>query len=197
MKDEAFIRGRVPMTKSEVRAVSISKLELEDDSIVYDIGAGTGSVAVEMALAMRHGHVYAIEQKEEGCELTAKNKEHFGVWNLTVVRGKAPDILEGLPAADRVFIGGSGGELTGILDWVRKNNPFVRIVINAISLETLSVAIQYLREKGIRAEIVSIQAARAKRLGDYHLMEGQNPVYIIAIEPDSSETSAGAGQCCI
>lgn len=195
MKDEAFIRGSVPMTKSEVRAVSISKLELDEDSIVYDIGAGTGSVAVEMALAIGHGqgHVYAIEQKEKGCELIAKNQEHFGVRNLTVVKGKAPDILEGLPAADRVFIGGSGGELAEILDWVKKKNPAVRIVINAVSLETLSAAAEYLRKKGIEAEIVSIQAARAKRLGDYHLMEGQNPVYIITIEPDSSETSAGIG----
>lgn len=191
MRDEEFIRGKVPMTKSEVRAVSISKLELCDDSIAYDIGAGTGSVAVEMALAMGRGHVYAIEQREEGCKLIGRNQEHFGVWNLTIVPGKAPDVLKDLPAADRVFIGGSGGELPGILDLVRKKNPSVRIVINAISLETLCTATEYLRGKGMEAEIVSIQTARAKRLGNYHLMEGQNPVYIITIEPDRSKGEAG------
>ncbi len=165
MKDEAFIRGQVPMTKSEVRAVSISKLELCDNSIVYDIGAGTGSVAVEMALAMGHGHVYAIEQREEGCRLIGRNQEHFGVRNLTIVLGKAPDVLKDLPAADRVFIGGSGGELPKILDLVREINPSARIVI--------------------------IPTARSKKLGDYHLMEGQNPVYIITIEPDRETREAG------
>ena len=191
MKDEAFIRGQVPMTKSEVRAVSISKLGLCDNSIVYDIGAGTGSVAVEMALAMGHGHVYAIEQREEGCRLIGQNQEHFGVRNLTIVPGKAPDVLKDLPAADRVFIGGSGGELPKILDLVREKNPSARMVINAVSLETLSAVTEYLRGKGMEAEIVSIQTARARKLGDYHLMEGQNPVYIITIEPDRETREAG------
>ena len=113
------------MTKSEVRSVSVSKLEPEPDHIVYDIGAGTGSVSVEMALHVPNGHVYAFEQKEEGCELIRKNAEKAGVRNLTVVSGKAPDSMEGYPAPDRVFIGGSGGNLGEILDLVTKKNSNV------------------------------------------------------------------------
>ena len=92
MRDEWFIRGDIPMTKSEVRAVSISKLDLQKSSIVYDIGAGTGSVSVEAALQVTEGHVYAFEQKEEGCALIRANAEKAGVKNLTVVPGKAPEI---------------------------------------------------------------------------------------------------------
>lgn len=107
MRDEWFIRGEIPMTKSEVRAVSVSKLELCRDNIVYDIGAGTGSVSVEAALKVPEGHVYAFEQKEEGCALIRANAEKAGVKNLTVVPGKAPESLYGYPAPDRVFLGGS------------------------------------------------------------------------------------------
>lgn len=189
MKDAAFIRGRIPMTKSEVRAVSLSKLELWEDSIVYDIGAGTGSVTVEAALAMRHGHVYAVEQKEEGCQLIRQNLEKFGVANATVVRGEAPDVLAGLPIPDRVFVGGSGGRLSEILNFVRRRNPKVRIVINVAALETLAAIENYINEQNVEAEIVSVQVAKAQKTGRYHLMQGQNPVYIITIEPEGGEDS--------
>ncbi|MEH2931373.1 precorrin-6Y C5,15-methyltransferase (decarboxylating) subunit CbiT [Candidatus Ventrimonas sp. KK005] len=184
MKDSAFIRGKIPMTKSEVRAVSLSKLNLRDDSIVYDIGAGTGSVAVEAALVIRQGHVYAIEEKEEGCQLIGQNVEKFHLENVTVVCGKAPDALKGLPVPDRVFVGGSGGRMAEILDFVRERNPLVQIVINVAALETLSVVGNYLKEKNLEGEIVSIQVAKAQTLGSYHLMQGQNPVYIVTIEPE-------------
>lgn len=111
MRDEWFIRGDIPMTKSEVRAVSISKLDLQKSSIVYDIGAGTGSVSVEAALQVPEGHVYAFEQKEEGCALIRANAEKAGVKNLTVVPGKAPESLLGYPAPDQVFLGGSSGNM--------------------------------------------------------------------------------------
>lgn len=194
MRDEEFIRGRVPMTKSEVRAVSISKLELSEGDIVYDIGAGTGSVAVEMALTSRIGHVYAVERGDEGCRLIRQNQEHFHVTNLTVVKGEAPEILEGLPAADRVFIGGSGGRLPLILDQVFKKNPHARVVVNVAALETLAEVNAYLQGHEREAEIVSVQVARAKKLGDYHLMEGQNLVYIVTFDPVGRK----AGRvCCI
>ncbi|MCI8661330.1 MAG: precorrin-6Y C5,15-methyltransferase (decarboxylating) subunit CbiT [Lachnospiraceae bacterium] len=183
MRDEEFIRGRVPMTKSEVRAVSISKLELAEGEIVYDIGAGTGSVAVEMAMTTRCGHVYAVEYKKEACELIRRNREHFHVDNLTVVEGEAPGILEGMPGPDKVFIGGSKGKLQEIFDWIWNKNPDTRVVINAATLETLASVSAYLQEHKMEAEIVCVQVAKARKLGDYHLMEGQNPVYIVTIEP--------------
>lgn len=181
MEDKYFIRGKIPMTKSEIRAIVIAKLELQADSILYDIGAGTGSVAVEAALTARQGHVYAIEQKEEGCELIRRNQAALGAKNLTVVEGRAPKALAGLPIPDRVFIGGSGGELAKILDQVRDCNPQVRVVLTVIALETLTEVGEYLRRRELEAEIVSVQVARAEKLGNYHLMQGQNPVYIITI----------------
>lgn len=188
MRDEEFIRGRVPMTKSEVRAVSISKLEPTEGDIVYDIGAGTGSVAVEMALTTRCGHVYAVEYKKEACELIRRNREHFHVNNLTVVEGEAPGVLEGIPGPDKVFLGGSKGKLREILDWIWNKNPGTRVVVNAAALETLAAVSAYLREHRMEAEIVCVQVARARRLGEYHLMEGQNPVYIVTIEPPGPGT---------
>lgn len=193
MKDEAFIRGKVPMTKSEVRAVSLSKLELLEDSIVYDIGAGTGSMSVEAAMEARRGHVYAIEQKEEGCALIRQNQERFGISNLTVIRGEAPDVLDELPVPDRIFVGGSKGRLPEILDRMRERNPEARIVINVAALETLETVNHYLRHRKIEAEIVCLQVAKAKKQGNYHLMQGQNPVYIITIEP----AEGGESECCI
>lgn len=181
MEDSRFIRGRIPMTKSEIRAISLSKMDLREDSIVYDIGAGTGSVAVEAALTAGKGHVYAIEQKEEGCDLIRRNQEALGAGNLTVVPGRAPEALSGLPVPDRVFIGGSGGQMTEILDWLREKNPQARIVIHVIALETLMTVGEYLRSRGREAEIISVQVAKAEKLGNYHLMQGQNPVYIITI----------------
>ena len=181
MEDKRFIRGRIPMTKSEIRAISLAKLELQEDSIIYDIGAGTGSVAIEAALIAREGHVYAIEQKEEGCELIRRNQEVLGAENLTVVQGRAPEALTGLPVPDRVFIGGSGGELAKILDQVQKLNPQVRVVLNVIALETLTAVGEYLQRSEREAEIVSVQVARAEKLGNYHLMQGQNPVYVITL----------------
>lgn len=193
MKDECFIRGKIPMTKSEVRAISLSKLELKRDSIIYDIGAGTGSVSVEAALAAPEGHVYAFEQKEEGCDLIRQNRQQFGITNLTVIPGKAPESILGIPAPDRVFLGGTGGNLEEILDLVRRLNPQVRIVINMVSLETLAQITDYLKKNDLAAEIVSVQIARARQLGGYHLMEGLNPVYVITIE-ETEESDANAGQ---
>lgn len=183
MEDKHFIRGKIPMTKSEVRAVSLSKLGLSRDSVVYDIGAGTGSVAVEAALYACQGHVYAVEQKREGCELIRQNQEKFGAKNLTVIEGHAPEALKGLPAPDRVFVGGSGGELSRILDLVWEKNPQARVVANAIALETLTAAWEYLKHRGLEAEVVSIQVSKARKTGDYHLMIAQNPVYIITVGP--------------
>ena len=113
--DEAFVRGKVPMTKEEIRCVALSKLRLGETSVVYDIGAGTGSVAVEAARMAFRGHVYAVERNPEGLKLIRENQEALRAAGLTVVSGEAPEALEGLPAPDQVFIGGSGGRLSEIL----------------------------------------------------------------------------------
>ena len=189
MRDEWFIRGEIPMTKSEVRAVSVSKLELCRDNIVYDIGAGTGSVSVEAALKVPEGHVYAFEQKEEGCALIRANAEKAGLTNLTVVPGKAPESLAGYPAPDRVFLGGSSGNMEEILDLVTELNPAVQLVINVIALESLSQAMEWFRKKGWEPEVVCMQVSRAAKRGPYHMMQAQNPIYILAAQGQQTQQS--------
>lgn len=189
MRDEWFIRGKIPMTKSEVRAVSVSKLELCRDNIVYDIGAGTGSVSVEAALKVPEGHVYAFEQKEEGCALIRANAEKAGVKNLTVVPGKAPESLYGYPAPDRVFLGGSSGNMEEILDLVTELNPAVQLVINVIALESLSQAMEWFRKKGWEPEVVCMQVSRAAKRGPYHMMQAQNPIYVLTAQGQQTHQS--------
>ena len=186
MRDEWFIRGKVPMTKSEVRAVSISRLELAPDSVLWDVGAGTGSVSVEASFLLPEGQVYAVEKNPQAVELIRRNREKFGRDNLTVVPGDAPGALGQLPDPTHVFLGGSGGRMGEILDLAMGRNPRVRVVINTISLESLGEAVSWLERRKISGEIVSLQTARGRRVGRYHLMEGQNPVYVIAFGGEES-----------
>lgn len=183
LSDEEFIRGDVPMTKREVRSVILSKLRLCRTNILYDVGAGTGTVSVEAALLLGGGHVYAFERSGDGCRLIGENARRHHAGNLTVVRGAAPDAFAGYPAPDAVFIGGSGGRLKGILETVLSMNPGVRLVVSAVTLETLAEAAQLFARLPIKnTEIVQISVSRADRLGAYHLMTAQNPVFIISGE---------------
>ena len=109
--DDEFIRGKVPMTKQEIRILTMAKARIGAEDIVYDIGAGTGSLSIEAALQAENGHVYAIERKAEGIALIQQNAEKFGVRNLTVVQHEAPEGMDELPACDVVLIGGSGSIL--------------------------------------------------------------------------------------
>lgn len=179
--DEAFLRGEVPMTKSEVRSISLSRLRLTKDSIVYDVGAGTGSVSVEAALQAWAGKVYAIEKKPEAAKLIRQNSQRFGTANLTVVEGTAPRALADLPAPTHAFIGGSSGNLREILETLLRKAPSVRVVVNAITLETVAETLKCLRELPVRQEdIAVVSVGKAKQAGGLHLMMGQNPVYVIS-----------------
>jgi precorrin-6Y C5,15-methyltransferase (decarboxylating) len=183
IKDVLFERGQVPMTKNEIRSISLSKLQLRPGDIVYDVGAGTGSVSVEMALQAYEGSVYAVEFNEEALDLIRRNAEKFGAWNLEVVAGKAPEALADLPAPDRAFIGGSKGNLAEILELLVKKNPKIRVVVNAITLETMAEALEQFRKLGFEdIDVVQIFAAHGKAAGSYHMMQGQNPVFIISGE---------------
>ena len=181
LRDEAFIRGKVPMTKSEVRAVSLSRLELKGDSVVWDVGAGTGSVSVEAALQAVRGQVFAVEKNPEALALIEKNRERFGVPNLTIVEGWAPEALEALPAPTHLFIGGSSGNLKEIVRTALGKNPRVRVVLNAIALETVAEAMEVIRTFPVTdTQVSQVTAARGRRLGEHQLMTGLNPVYIIS-----------------
>lgn len=177
--------GRVPMTKEEVREVSICKLHLRRKSVVYDIGSGTGSVAVEIAALSDDIQVYAIEQKEEAVSLIKENKEKFGLQNIHVVNAVAPEGLDVLPAPAQALIGGSGGRLKEILSALWEKNRRMRVVIHAVSMETISEIKEVLSMYRIREkEIVQIQVSRARETGAYHLMQAENPVWICAFEFD-------------
>lgn len=181
--DEEFVRGKAPMTKEEVRSISISKLRLTKDAVVYDVGAGTGSVSVECARIVQQGVVYAIERKEDAVLLMEKNRQKFGAANLHIVRGNAPDALAELPAPTHAFIGGSGGNLKEITAILLGKNPSVRIVINCITLETVSETMELIKD--LQPEDVDIccaSIAKSRSLAGYHMMMGQNPVYIISLQ---------------
>ena len=181
--DEEFIRGDVPMTKSEVRTISMAKLDLPADAIVYDIGAGTGSVSVECALAAYDGQVYAIEKEADAAELIRQNKVKFGCENLQVIEGLAPDALEDLPIPTHAFIGGSSGNLQEILAVLLRKNPDVRIVVNAVTVETMTEAAECAKYFGFTEyETVSVNIARSRKLGRYHMMTAQNPVSVITLQ---------------
>ena len=179
--DEEFIRGKAPMTKTEVRTVSLSKLRLPKDAICYDIGAGTGSVSVEMALRASEGGVYAIEKKEDALALLKENRRKFATDNLEIVPGTAPEAMVELPVPTHAFIGGSSGNMNEIIRLLLDKNPGVRIVINCITLETVTEAMNAIRDFGLTdVDIVQLSAARSKSIGRYHMMMGENPIYIIS-----------------
>lgn len=194
--DKEFIRGRVPMTKEEIREISICKLKLRKEAVVYDIGSGTGSIAVEAAGLSDTLRVYAIEKKEEAVSLIRNNQEKFGLENIFIKEGEAPEAFLDLPVPTHAFIGGSGGRLREILSELYRRNPNMRIVMNAVSLETvcefreiLSLGQNCCQREGNRpdgcmrikdVELVQIQVSRAGKTGNYHLMQAENPVWICA-----------------
>lgn len=182
LPDEAFERGDVPMTKQEVRAAVLAKLAVRPEDILWDVGAGTGSVSVELALAAPRGRVYAVECRPEGCALIKANREKFRTRNLVLVEGLAPDALSDLPAPDAVFIGGSKGSLAAIVDAALDKNPDARICVSAIALETLSAAVAALTAKGRTVQVSQIAVSRAKAVGGLHLMMAKNPIYLITGE---------------
>ena len=186
--DGDFLRTEVPMTKSEVRAVTLSKLMLTKNAICWDVGAGTGSVSIEMAECSEDGTVYAIERNEAACDLIEQNKRRLGVTNVTVVHGTAPDALKDLPAPTHVFIGGSGGNLKEIITAALAKNPRVRIVLNTVTAETFAEATAAIRDLQFKnEEIVELNVSRGRKVGAYHLMTAQNPVFVISCEGDGTD----------
>ena len=179
--DESFIREKIPMTKAEVRAIAVSKLEIARDEICWDIGCGTGSVSVEMALRCSSGRVISFDQKEEAVELTKKNCQKFSCDNVSVIHCGLPELPDNteLPVPDKVFIGGSGGKLKDIIALVFEKNPKAKLVIAAVTLETLNSAVSTLEENGAEPDIVQIAVTRTKKAGSSTMLTALNPVFII------------------
>lgn len=181
--DSMFIRGDTPMTKEEVRAVTISKLKLSKSDTVYDIGAGTGSVSVECSFCCPFGKILSIEREEDAILLIKKNVNKFGLKNVTVVKGEAPSVLKGLPPPDRVFIGGSAGRMEELLEWVKSHERPVRVVINSVTVESVYEALKGMENKGFsNIDVINMSVSRGRLAGGKHLMQAMNPVFIISGE---------------
>ncbi len=176
IEDGLFARDKVPMTKQEVRGAIISKLGIEDNDVVYDIGAGTGSIGLEIALLNKTSKIYAIETNELGVSLIKENRRRFSAYNLKVIEGMAPKVLNELPKPNKVFIGGSKGNLKEIVNKLIEMNPNVKIVISAIALETLTEAFNLFRNP----EVTQISVSKTKSIAGYSMLKGQNPIFIIS-----------------
>lgn len=177
--DSGFVRGNVPMTRSEIRAVLASKLGICYNDTVWDIGCGTGSVSVECALAAYDGTVFAVDKNDEAAALTERNAKKFGCDNIRVIRGAVPGVLNVLEHPDKVFIGGAGGNISAVIDKATEGGDPPKIVITAVSLETLNEAAEALKKHGLTANISQIAAARYRLVGTHTMPDTQNPVFII------------------
>lgn len=190
--DALFDRGKVPMTKEEVREISICKLGLYDGAVVYDIGSGTGSVAVEIAELSDKVKVFAVERRKEAVELIERNRKKFRLDNIEIVSGEAPEALRYLPPPTHALIGGSGGKMKEILSALYRKNPNMRIVIHAVTVETICEIREVLTLFPVRnEEIVQIQVSRARCVGNYHLMQAENPVWVCAFEFNGQAAERG------
>ncbi len=179
LDDDEFIRDKVPMTKASVRHLSILKLGLSEGDVIYDIGSGTGSIACEIALQSDSFKVYAIEMKTGACELISRNADKFKLRNVSVIEGRAPAAFDGLEAPDCAFIGGSSGDLKEILNALCSLKHGIRVVINAVSLETMAEIQSVIKEFEISGlEIEQVSVSRSREIGNYHLMTAENPVMI-------------------
>lgn len=171
------------ITKREVRAVSLARLQLRQDSVVWDIGAGSGSVGLEAARLAPDGHVYAIEKNEGDVAIAAENRRRLGVHNYTLVHGKAPQGLDAWPDPDAVFIGGSGGELAELIRLsLRRLKPGGWLVMNLVTFENLSTAIGTLKEIGASWDVTQLQASRSRPILDMHRLAAENPVWIVCAQ---------------
>lgn len=176
--DEEFLREEgIPMTGQEVRSAILAKLGIRPDDVCWDIGTGTGAVAVELAL--HSAAVWSADRNPAAIRLAERNRRRFGAWNLRLAEGAAPEVLTQFPTPDAVFIGGSGGNMQEILTAVHRKNPQARICVSAIAVETFHTAVQNLRKLGWTVEVCQIAVSRSRSVGDLTMMLARNPVWLI------------------
>ncbi len=186
LADDQYLQRRPEkglITKREVRALSLARLQLRADSIVWDIGAGAGSLGLEAARLCPEGHVYAIEKDAQDVRICTQNRRRLGVTNYSLTEGKAPDGLDGWPDADAVFIGGTGGELAALIRLcLRRLTPGGALVMNFVTFENLSLALSELKDCGAAWDLTQLQASRSRPVLDRHRLAAENPVWILCAQ---------------
>ncbi len=189
LPDSAYQRSAVPMTKEEVRWLSLLKLRIAPGDTVLDIGAGTGSVAIGAARLASEGTVTAVEKNPEAAALIRANAERLGVGNLRILEGAAPEVLEGLEGFDSIFIGGSSGEMARLIAWSAARLPAGgRLVVNTVTVENGAEALRQIRQGAFESiEVVQVSVARGRQAGGVTLWEAQNPVMILSAVRRSDE----------
>lgn len=184
--DEEFQTSKKLITKQEVRAVTLAKLQLQDDLVLWDVGAGSGSVSIEASNLMPNGRIFAVEQNAQCLAFIRENLKKFTTRNVKLVEGEAPEVLDELPDPDRVFIGGSGGHLEEIIVTVDSRlKPEGLVVLNAVTLDTLTKSVEFLEDHGFTTEAACINIAKTRNLTEYKMFEAQNPVYVITARKGS------------
>ena len=188
-QDEAYVRGKAPMTKREIRILTIAFLNIQPEDVVVDIGAGTGGITMEAAHAAYRGKVYAVEGKEAAQALILQNKAHFDAAPVTLIAGQAPEALDQIPEmVDKIVVGGTGGEMAGIFDWAKTHlKQGGKINANFITLENAARARVLMSERFTDVEVVEIGVSRGRMVGGLTMMTAQNPVYrMTATQPSLS-----------
>lgn len=182
LEEKEIFHSKGMITKDEIRAVALHRLRIPKNGVIWDIGAGSGSVSLECALLSSELKIYAIEREASACELIRQNIEKFKVFNIKVVKGIAPEILTDLEKPDRVFIGGSGGRLREILLFLESLNKRLLLVLTAISLETLNLSLNFFKEKNWKFEVSQIGVSKIEPLGNNFVFKSQNPIFVIRAE---------------
>ena len=178
--DSAFLTMKKQITPEEVRVVALAKLQLRHDMVLWDIGAGSGSISIEADFLLPHGRIFAVERNVEYIKFLRENLNKFHPRNVRVVEGEAPNCLEDLPDPDRVFIGGSGGNLWELLEAVDERLPADgRVVLTAMTLDTLVASSDFFENSGYQVDVTTLNVARTSSDTDYKVFEAHNPVYII------------------
>lgn len=177
--DSKFIRDSIPMTKSVIRGNIVSGLNICHDSVCWDIGCGTGSVSIEMAFRCPDGNVFAFDKNPDAAELTMRNARKFGCDNIIASEGICPEILKNAPMPDKVFIGGSSGNMAEIFECAYQKNESANITVSAVSLETLEQAVEAFKRFGKECSVMQIAVTETKKVGSHTMLTAQNPVFII------------------
>ena len=178
LSDEDFERGRTPMTKEEIRVLILHKMKIHPDDVIWDIGAGTGSVSVECARQAPFGQVHSVERDEVAVHLIEKNRDKFELDNLFIYQGDAAERTADLPVPDKVFIGGSGGKLGEIMKNIAAFDREIRVTVSAVTLETIAEAGEILGNYDADYDVIQATVGRGRKIGSYHIMDTNNPVMI-------------------